>query len=245
MKLRPLALAAFTGLSLAATSAQAASIAITNGDFETDVVATDSATSGTVDPVSWAYTGGANNLDLRFVVDGAFLNVATAGAAGVAGPHGGDQFFMAHVNSTNTAVSVSTINQDTSLLWSELSAGDTLTVSAWTTYRADVSGAAETYFWLNDIDGSGINSGSIDVTDAAQGVWTERVWNYEVTQADINASSAGSWGAVNVQLGIRGTTLHQVSFDDVSLVHTQVPEPSALALFGFGGLALLSRRRRR
>jgi hypothetical protein len=231
-------LAVIFALAVVAGSAQMASAAtvipLTNPSFEVDDMPAN--TGDILTPAGWTLF--ANGLS--FVGDGGWLATGSPDGGGVAGAHSGDQYFLAHAVSGFT-----TIHQDTGLTWSALSAGDTLTVGAWTTYRSNVDGTAPTYFWLNDGDGSGLNSGAMDVTvGATVGVWTQRSWTYTVTQQKIDEALLGNWGAVNVQVGINTTGLQQVLFDDVSLVHTAIPEPSGIALCGLG-LGLLALRRKR
>lgn len=222
---------------LAAGSAQTASaalIALTNAGFETAVVATNGSVLGV--PTNWTGVGGGS----KYTGDGAVFN-------GISGGQGGsDQYFLA-------ANGTSAIRQDSSLLWTSLSAGDTLTVGAWTTYRSNINpgSGSSAYFWLNDGDSSGLNSGSFNVTTAgllgggtavAAGVWTERAWTYTITETMLNTALSNNWGAVEVQVGMVGNS--QIAFDNVTLTHIAIPEPSATLICGAGlGLALLRRRR--
>lgn len=234
-------LAVIFALAVVAGSAQMASAAtvipLTNPSFEVDDMPAN--TGNTLTPAGWTLFNGGESLS--FVGDGGWLATGSPDGGGVAGAHSGDQYFLAHSDGGYT-----TIHQDTGLTWLELSAGDTLTVGAWTTYRTNVDGTAPTYFWLNDGDGSGLFSLPMDVTvGATAGVWTQRSWTYTVTQQKIDQALSENWGAVNVQVGIihSGGT-QQVLFDDVSLVHTAIPEPSGIALCGLG-LGLLALRRKR
>ncbi len=230
-------LAATLGFALVAASTQmtsAALISLTNAGFETDDIPANTVTGAV--PSGWTST--ANPNALFFVSDGTALS-----GGGINSGHSSDQYFLAHNTSGATK-----IHQDTGLLWSSLTAGYTLTISAWTTYRSDVS-VGTIQFSLNDSDSSGLFSLGMDATDAgatAAGVWTERSWTYTVTSEDLSLAAANSWGAVNVQIGMlnnNGEPLsQQVAFDDVSLVY--IPEPSGLALCGFG-LGLLTLRRKR
>ncbi|MCF7675075.1 MAG: PEP-CTERM sorting domain-containing protein [Akkermansiaceae bacterium] len=241
-------LAAGIGIAIAAGSAQTAfatAIALTNGGFETDVVATD----GLSEMLPTGWTNAA--VGLLFVGDGSAL-------LGIASGHSSDQYFLA---ANGGAVA---IRQDTSLLWSSLSVGDTLTIGAWTTYRSEIDVDTNiAYFWLNDGDGSGLNSGAaapggggFNVTTAgllgggaavAAGEWTFREWTYTITAPVLaNATDGTPWGAVEVQVGYAGASgTRQIAFDDVSLNYVAVPEPSGFALCGAGlGVALLRRKRR-
>ncbi len=234
-------LAVIFGLAVSAGAAQvasAASIALTNAGFESDAIATNDGQS--ITPASWTLFAAGG--PMPFVGDGAWL-----GAGGVTGAHTGDQYFLAY----NFTHGHTTIHQNTGLLWADLSAGDTLTIAAWTTYRSDVSGNVPTYFWLNDPNGSSLYSSPMDVTDGgatAPGVWTERSWTYTVTQEKIDEAVANSWGAVNVQIGIVNFPGgdQQVLFDDVTLEYTAaIPEPSGVVLGGLGlGLFAFRRKRR-
>ncbi len=230
--------AVFFALAITAGSAHIASAAtaipLTNAGFESDSVAPN--TYSNLTPAGWTLHASASWNSI--VVDGNFHP-----PSGVAGAHSGDQYFLAFLGAGH----YSNIRQDTGLLWSSLSAGDTLTVGAWTTYRLDVSGTATIRFSLNDSDGSNLFSPATDATvGAAVGVWTQRSWTYTVTQEKIDQANSELWGAVNVQVGIThtGGVFQQTLFDDVSLVHSAIPEPSGIALGGLGlGLLVLRRKR--
>ncbi|MCW1884876.1 PEP-CTERM sorting domain-containing protein [Luteolibacter flavescens] len=235
MKCKALAAFASASIALAATQASAATvIELSNPGFETDAVG--SGAGGSFVPAGWtSFASGGGN---HFVGDGAWL----AGDA-VLGAHTGDQYYLAHVLNNGHR----TIHQDTSLAWSSLVAGDVLTMSVWTTYRSNLAPGL-VYMWLNDTDAPSAspNSGPIDIAaDAAPGVWTQRVWNFTVTQGILDTASANSWGTVNLQLGMIGSTGdRQAIFDDVSMVLTPVPEPSTALLAGLMGVSFLIRRRR-
>jgi hypothetical protein len=76
-----------------------------------------------------------------------------------------------------------------------------------------------------------------------------QTWNLSVTDGVTTASSTGlKWWGTNTQpfvaFGARGSAANETrsfSIDNVSVV----PEPSGVALFTLGGVALLTRRRRR
>ena len=230
MKPRTTSLAALAAFTLAGSASAAV---LVNTGFETDGIAANGFAN--ITPTSWTGYGPGG----KYVGDG---NVF----AGISGANSGDQYFLAYVSSTFT---VSQIRQDSTLLWSNMTVGDSLTISAYTTYRSDTNGAADTYFWLNDTDAAdnlGLNSAAINVTDVAAGVWTLRTWTYTITQPILDTAINDGWGAVEVGLGIVKTGAaddQQVTFDDVSLVHTAIPEPSAALLGGLGMLCLLRRRR--
>jgi len=232
MKLKTTLLAALAAITLAGPASAAV---LLNTGFEADAVTTNN--NSNITPSSW--TGYANGA--KHVVDGSAF-------ASISGGHTSDQYFLAYVNYLTLD---SQIRQDSTLQWSDLTVGDSLTVSAWTTYRSDVNGAGETYFTLNATDAAGLlKSGAMNVTtDVVAGAWTLRIWNYTVTQSTLDTAIANNWGAVEVGLGIKYTGRQgvvndqQVVFDDVSLVHTAIPEPSAALLGGLGILCLLRRRR--
>jgi PEP-CTERM motif len=255
MKIQALALAAIFGFALASQAPAATSIPIANSGFENDIVADN---SGQISPPSsWTFdtylspptVGSAAG----YVGDKQWLNTNPPGAANglIPGAHSGDQYYLGHVVTNNNAT-FAILHQDTGLAWSSLSEGNTLTLSAWATYRADFPGSANTAMWLNFPDNGGsinsVGSGgpgwfNVSSTGPAAGAWTQLSWTYTITQVDIDAAAANSWGNVNVAIGFLDTTNgSQVAFDDVSL--TLVPEPSSLALFGLAGLALLRRQRR-
>lgn len=227
------AIICFTVAAASVQTASAALIALTNAGFEAGAATSSSIVLGV--PTSWTGVAGGS----KYTADGAALN-------GISGGQGGsDQYFLAANNT-------SAIRQNTVLLWADLSVGDTLTIGAWTTYRSDINpGSARAYFWLNDGDASGLNSGPINVVTAgllggdtavAAGVWTERAWSYTINQTVLNTAINNNWGAVEVQLGMVGVS--QIAFDNMTLNYAPVPEPSALAICGAGlGLALLRRKR--
>ncbi|MEM9185185.1 MAG: PEP-CTERM sorting domain-containing protein [Planctomycetota bacterium] len=234
--------AALTGLAV--TSTQAASILINDAGFEDDVFTANMFSGGNFDFTAWEED--RTNSSLTFVANGSGF-----APFGIPGPKTGDQYAFLHANGNqNNLTGSSFLSQDTPLLWSVLSVGDTLTAKVWTTYRSDLPGDADTTFSFNAADGSGITSDAIDVTvGTTAGVWAEQTWSYVVTQSDLDAAALGSWGAVNLQIGITQTTTaqqpndpRQVAFDDVSLEYTAIPEPGSLALIGIGGLLFLRRR---
>lgn len=225
--------AAIAGMALATAQAHAVSITILNNSFETDDVPDNSFLE--LAPDSWTQGAGAS-----FISDKAVFT-----SDGIAGAQDGDQYVLAG----NSGPSL--IHQDTSLDWSSLSVGDTLALSAWTTYRDnDDITTPEVFFWLNDVSEgaqSPLNSGAIDVTDGGQtaaGLWTQRTWEIVVTQADLDFAANNSWGTVNVQIGFAiGGFPSQVAFDNVSLEYTPIPEPTSLALLALGGACMFRRRR--
>ena len=238
-------------IGLLATSAQmasAASIALANASFEDDDIAAN--TSNQSPPTGWI--AGIN--DGHYIVDGSTF-------PGISGGHSGAQYYLA-ANGQAQA-----IRQDTSLNWLDLSAGDTLTIGAWTTFRNDaptLPDADIAYFWINDGEaagGLGIHSGmaapsggGFNVTAdgllgggeaLAAGVWTQREWTYTVTQDHLDNAINNNWGEVSVQIGFAGSSgSRQIAFDDITLDYNAVPEPSGLALCGAGlGIMLLRRKR--
>lgn len=230
---RALAVFLTAGLVLAAAQAHAVPITILNNSFETPDVADNTFLDTTPDSWTLVNLGGTS-----FVSDKAVF-----AGNGIAGAQDGEQYILAG----NFGAML--LHQDTSLDWSSLSVGDVLSLSAWTTYRSDL-GVPDFVFWLNDASEgavSPLNSGVIDVTDGGQtaaGVWTQRTWNYVVTQTDLDFADANNWGAVNVQLGfINGENPEQVAIDNVSLEYTPVPEPTSLALLALGGACMIRRRR--
>jgi len=206
-------LAALAGLGLAITSARAE---LANSGFEEDGIEANGYAA--LVPGSWTKFGAG----VTYAVDGAAF-------PGTTGANGGSRYFLAHAQTGNHA---GIKQEDPALSWSSLAAGDILTISAWTTFRSDVSGAADTYFWLNESDASGLNSPSMNAADAAAGVWTRREWNYVVTKAVLDKAVAENWGPVEVGVGIvwkAGDVNQQVAFDDVSLTRTPAPKRSASA----------------
>lgn len=206
-------LAALVSLGLSSATAWAD---LANSNFDADEPAENGYTS--MVPASWSGSGAGS----KYVANTTLLG------AGNKAPSG-DRYFLAHA----TAGIHSTISQELkSLNWSSLSVGDTLTISAWTTYRADVSGAAHTHFWLNPSDSSGLNSPPIDVTlDAAPGEWKRRTWSHVVTQATLSHAAAKNWGAVEIGVGILWKngkdSDQQVAFDDVAFSHTPAPKTAS------------------
>ncbi len=206
-------------LSLAHLSA--AQSELTNSGFEADVPAAIGYSE--LVPASWAGSGEGS----KFVA-----NTTLLGAGKIA--PSGERYFLAHA----TAGLQSKISQEVpNLNWSSLSVGDTLTISASTTYRTDVSGAALTHFWLNASDSSGLNSSPIDVTlDTAPGEWKRRTWRYVITQATLSQAIAKKWGSVEVGVGIvwknGKDSNQQVAFDDVSVTHTPAPKLASTSAGG-------------
>ena len=221
---------------LTATPVFAGPIPIANSGFEDDAVADN---EGQISPPSsWTFetylvpstSGSADG----YVGDKQWLNTVPPGVLPglIPGAHSGDQYYLGHVVTNNNAT-FAILHQDTGLAWSSLSAGDTLTLSAWATYRDDFPGSASTAMWLNYPDnlgainsvGSGPGWFNVSSTGPTAGAWTQLSWTYTITQADIDAA-ANSWGNVNVAIGFMDNTNDdigsQVAFDDVSLEHTPV-----------------------
>lgn len=209
-RLIPLIHASLTcfGLSVLQTSAN-----ISNGGFEVDIP--DATGYSTMVPNSWIGSGAG----AKHIANTTLLSTGNKATSS-------ERFFLAHA----TVGLHSMITQETPALnWSSLFVGDILTVSAKITYRADVSGAAHTHFWLNASDSSGLNSPPMDVTiDAAAGVWKRRTWSYVITQATLSHATAKHWGPVEVGVGIvwkNGKDANQqVAFDDVTITRTPAPK---------------------
>ncbi len=181
---------------------------LVNGGFEADAIEVGKYTSKI--PASWTAFGTGS----QYVVDGSALG-------GITGGHSGSRYFLAHAAGSG----VSAIRQDSpAIAWASLAPGDTLTVTAWTNHRNDVSGAARTHFWLNDSDASGLHSLPMDATNTPAGTWTKREWSHAVTRELIDRAVAENWGAVEALVGIvwkQGAKDQQVAFDDVSLTLTR------------------------
>jgi hypothetical protein len=200
---------ALAGLCLSAvTGAELA-----NNGFEADAPA-EVGYSALV-PASWTGSG----VGTKYVAKNTLLSPDNKAPSG-------ERYFLAHVTpGLHCAIS----QELPALNWSSLSVGDTLTISASTTYRADVPGTAQTHFWLNPSDSSGLNSPPMDVTlDAAPGEWKRRTWSYVITQTMLSHAAAKNWGAVEIGVGIvwkNGKDANQqVAFDDVTVTHTPAPK---------------------
>jgi hypothetical protein len=200
---------ALAGLCLSAvTGAELA-----NNGFEADAPA-EVGYSALV-PASWTGSG----VGTKYVAKNTLLSADNKAPSG-------ERYFLAHVT---PGLHCSIQQELPALNWSSLSVGDTLTISASTTYRADVPGAAHTHFWLNPSDSSGLNSPPMDVTlDAAPGEWKRRTWSYVITQTMLSHATAKNWGAVEIGVGIvwkNGKDANQqVAFDDVTVTHTPAPK---------------------
>lgn len=201
-------------------NALAFSIPLINSGFEDDVVPSDSFVERV--PSGWTPF---NDGGLYFPVDGAAF-----AASGISGAQSGDQYVLQHCDRGHV-----TIRQEVAgVNWADLQAGETITVRMWTTYRNDV-GTGSVYVWLNDSDRSGLYN-PFNVTDGGAtppGVWTERVWQHTVTQANIDAG----WGLVEIQIGILNTGgANQVAFDNISLEYSgQLPAVTLVSPQEFQG----------
>lgn len=204
-------------------SIMAVFVPVTNADFEIEDVPENQYLDNVL-PSGWTDFGSG----AFYPADSAF-----AAAQGIAGAQSGDQYLILHTWSGHI-----TIRQELALDWTDLNAGDMLTLKMWTTYRSDLT-PGDVYMWLNDSDGSGLYSG-FDVTDGgatAAGTWVERTWAYIVTQENIDAG----WGAVEIQIGHLGGV--QTAYDNISVEHTAVPEPATLSLLGLAGCFVFRKRR--
>ena len=194
---------------------------LANSGFETDLSAEIGYSA--VVPASWKGQG----MGTKYVAHNTLLGAESKAPSG-------ERYFLAHVTSgLHCAIS----QEVPALNWSSLSVGDTLTISVSTTYRADVPGTAQTHFWLNPSDSSGLNSPPLDVTlDAAPGEWKRRTWSYVITQAILNHATAKNWGKVEVGVGIvwkNGKDAdQQVAFDDVTFTHTPAPKLASASTKG-------------
>ena len=214
----------------------AASISLVNPSFEDDDIAANSYTSASTRPTGWS--GGAGS---SYIADGAIFD----GAQGsISGAHTGDQYVVLGNAGAN-------LRQYTGLSWSGIQVGDVLTISAWVTGRSNLANNTNITFWINDSNGSGLNSsnaGTIDGpasrSELTPGTWSLTSWSYTVTEDFLDAAIAGNWGTVEIGFGqFGGSSTRQLAFDDISFTHTPVPEPSAV-LSGLLAGGLLLRRRR-
>lgn len=160
------------------------------------------------------------------------------------------------------------ISQFTSVAWSSLSAGDTITMTVAVGDRTNTPApvwADESFFAIidtatvgtlasGDLLGSTVaNSGPLATpfaggTGIDGGTMQDRSFSYTVLASDLSRS--GNIGVLLAAYGVVGSTgnglgssSNQAFFDDVRLNIVPVPEPSAALLGGLGMLALLRRRR--
>jgi len=223
-----LPLAALAGLALA-TSAQAASIAVGEDSFEgakalggwTDVVAPPSPGPGPGEstasvPSPWVVSGG----------QGTGWTDTSQYSGGI--PDGDIYAYM------NAAGNIS------QTLAATLQADTTYTLTVATGWRADLPGFGfPTYPGYGiELWAGGVMLASDYDTDAGNSGPALDSWK-DVTATYTSPSSVT---ADPLEIRLIGYGI-QTNYDDVRLDGTVVPEPSAVALIGLGGLALLRRRR--
>lgn len=166
-------------------------------------------------------------------------------------------------------MSGASISQFTSVAWSSLSAGDTITMTVAIGDRTN-SGAPvwadESFFAIidtattgtlasGDLLGSTVaNSGALATPFAGDpdgingGTMQDRSFSYTVLAGDLSRTGnigvlLAAYGVVDSTANGLGSSSNQAFFDDVRLNIVPVPEPSAALLGGLGMLALLRRRR--
>jgi len=208
--------------ALSLSSLSASENALKNPGFEEMVVPPNSLTrcfqaekEETI-PTGWtsAFQG---NKSFTYCING---NPVSADFA--SDPNSGDQYLMlmawdAKLPSSNF------IQQDSELKWADLSVGDKLEVSFYMTYRPELE-SGDVSVWLND----GFNNSMLKHTWAAAelqergviGAWQEFKWTHTVTQSDLDAANANSWGLVRMGIGLENSQINvpcQIAIDDVSL----------------------------
>ncbi len=137
------------------------------------------------------------------------------------------------------ASTVGTTNND----WTGMNAGDTITISldAWAPHLAN-----DLAFDV-DLVINGANVGttlSISLVDLVGSVTNFSTVPYAVSVAEVGAADDVSVRFTPATTGAGGVDWDQTAIDNVVVTVTPVPEPSAAALFGLAGLALILRRRK-
>lgn len=165
-------------------------------------------------------------------------------------------------------MSGASISQFTSVAWSSLSAGDTITMTMAVGDRTNTPTpvwADESFFAIIDTATTGTlasgallsstvaNSGALATpftggTGIDGGTMQDRSFSYTVLASDLSRS--GNIGVLLAAYGVAGSTgnglnssSNQAFFDNVRLDIVPIPEPSSALLGGLGILALLRRRR--
>lgn len=217
---------------LAAGSSHAATIAITNGSFETGSVG-----SSTI--AGWTTTAGAT---------GFWLTNVAGSPTDPTSPHGGLLYLSANRLSGGAA------SQPASTTLSQ-------TVSLSAASSEIVSGSATVNFsvWYNDndtADGGQVNITFLDGSAAVIGSVLS-LGNAAADATAIPGTAAGVWdlrtltgsvpvGAVSARIDLisnrYGFSATNIAFDDLSM--TVIPEPSAALLCALAPLGLALRRRR-
>lgn len=117
----------------------------------------------------------------------------------------------------------------------QVNPGDELTVSFDMRFTGEAGGVANVEFF-SELDGGGVSKSDLLLTQIDNlNEWTP--FSYNVT-AGPDVSGGVTLQFVATTGGAEGS-LSNVEIDNVSIV----PEPTSLALLGFGGLALMRRRR--
>ena len=224
MKLRNLFIACISTLSVA----QAASIAIVNHDFETEVLADTDLNIGAVS--GWVASGGgitgSFNPGTAFFTNGNIVD--TAGTNGVIGTMDGDSalFIFESTGVTLTNTTTEAVADGTMY---------TLTVGVG---GRDAGLSVFGGYLIELLDGDSVLASATSSTIPAAGTFADVTVNY--------TGQASDAGNLAIRLSSLDTTTvnRYVDFDNVRLEATVVPEPSSIALLGLGGLALILRRKK-
>lgn len=241
MKKQPILTAAFvaTGLALAASSANAATI-ILSEDFQAPVANNLRLDDTTTHYAGWQFTQGSGNI---FVNRQSPANGLPGGADGAANQGiqfewdgSNAEYDTAHTWSADDEFTL-TFNA-TEMNWSNVS-DRWMEIEITETFRDGSGNLTGTTLWTQNFELAQYDTAH---DGSAEGWSAAQTFSVSFSAADFTGGTEGSALTFEVGGAGLGGTNRGMYVDNINL--TFVPEPTTTALLGLGGLALILRRRK-